>query len=243
MVHGAQSPVSGYLRLVVTHLVAGGHLGLRMRGCVVSEIVNPEAREFGWFVGDQVMKVNGYTVQTEPEFAQEVAKALDGYRMTSRPLVFDVFRSPSEGMMNGKGGPPGTKGGNMAFFPPGSKGGGLLPPGSKGGSYMGQDPQLERLAAENYQLRQDMIGQSMTMNGPPIGQSMMLSGPPMGKGGPPPSMRSMGVGASLPPGVMPPMSGSFPPTAQMTLPPSMGMMPPSYMGGPVPSSFAGAIRT
>merc|ERR1719506_3365333 len=112
MVHGTNSPVSGFLRIVVTHLVAGGHLGLQMRGCLVSEVVDPQAREFGWFVGDRVLKVNGYPVETEPDFAREVAKAMDGYRMAGRPLVFDIFREPHPGMMA-----PG-----MGSFPLGGKG-------------------------------------------------------------------------------------------------------------------------
>jgi len=99
MIHGSQTPAIGHIRLVVSHLFNGGHLGLRVHGCVVAEVVHPEAWGFGWFPGDIILKVNGYPVEAEPDFAREVAKAVDGYRTTGRPLVFDVFRQLQPGMM------------------------------------------------------------------------------------------------------------------------------------------------
>jgi len=268
MVHGANSPVSGCIRIAVTHLVAGGHLGLSMRGCLVGEVVAPEAREFGWFVGDRVLKVNGYPVESEPEFAREVGKAMDGYRMTGRPLVFDVFREPHQGMMS-----PG-KGGGMGSFPVGK--------GGKGGySFMGQapppygqppfgppmmDPQLQQLAEENFHLRQgienQMIGQSMILSGPSGLKGDSFKGgkgsfPTMGgKGGPmgPFDTRSGTPPASMSQMTIPPSNMTMAPQGMMLPPSSMGpasfqtMMPPtsmgfaSYPGGPVSGPQAQAKR-
>jgi hypothetical protein len=272
MVHGTHASVSGFIRIVVTHLVAGGHLGLQMRGCMVSEVVDPQAREFGWFVGDRILKVNGYPVDVEADFGREVTRAMDAYRMTGRPLVFDIVREPSPGMgpfpLCGKGAPPlpgkGGKG-TPPLSPRGGKGGyafkGKGPPYNAppyGSPPMDMhDPQLQRLAEENRHLRQslenDMIGQSMIMNGesfkggkgsfgsmgpfdtrvasPPRSMIMPSSGmiPPPGSG--PPSMRSVGVGASLPPGFVPPTSGMMPPASMGAGSfPTMDMRPPGSMG-------------
>lgn len=101
MVYGAQSPVSGHLRIVMDHLVDGGRLGLHMRGTKLADIIAPEAREFGWFVGDEVLKVNGYPVNSEADFAREVARATDAYHVTRRPVVFDIYRAPHPGAMMG----------------------------------------------------------------------------------------------------------------------------------------------
>lgn len=90
---GAHLPPEGRVwRLVVPKLLKGEQLGLEVHGVIVTKITDKKAKQYGWVVGDQILKINGRIVSNNLDFQERMEHAVAVLRDTERPIVFEVWR-------------------------------------------------------------------------------------------------------------------------------------------------------
>jgi len=94
LVTGIPFHLEGQTKVVVPYVAAGNRLGVTLQGTVVARIDDPRAEQFGWAVGDQVLKVNGFEVTSTYDFTEELRRAMGTNSTTGKPMVFDVYRPP-----------------------------------------------------------------------------------------------------------------------------------------------------
>mmetsp|Transcript_48527 Transcript_48527/g.112727 ORF Transcript_48527/g.112727 Transcript_48527/m.112727 type:complete len:161 (+) Transcript_48527:2-484(+) len=79
---------------VVMHgLLEGGRIGLTLsQQLIVTHLADPRAAQYGWGMGDRVLKVNGAHVRGEDDFLDALQQAIMGFKRCGQPLVFDIKR-------------------------------------------------------------------------------------------------------------------------------------------------------
>mmetsp|Transcript_22819 Transcript_22819/g.52187 ORF Transcript_22819/g.52187 Transcript_22819/m.52187 type:complete len:492 (+) Transcript_22819:76-1551(+) len=82
------------IRIQVPHLMPDGSLGIQVHGTTVTKIIHRHAKECGWLTGDQILRINGRVVANGTEFHEHADNAMEVHRITSRPIMFDVWRHP-----------------------------------------------------------------------------------------------------------------------------------------------------
>jgi len=127
---------AGHLRIVVPHPLEGSKLGLTVKQLVVATVADPRALEFGWALGDQILKVNGVPVSNTRELSAALTGALNAWKATGQAMVFDIWRPPATaagGETGGVGfmGPPLPPGQDLLHPPPTATG--AMPPGAWAG--------------------------------------------------------------------------------------------------------------
>mmetsp|Transcript_179526 Transcript_179526/g.436799 ORF Transcript_179526/g.436799 Transcript_179526/m.436799 type:complete len:449 (+) Transcript_179526:39-1385(+) len=96
---------AGHLRVIVPQPLDGAKLGLTVKHLVVATVTDPRALDFGWALGDQILKVNGVPVADTRALSTALAGALNAWRAVGQAMVFDVWRPPGSRMAGGPGGP------------------------------------------------------------------------------------------------------------------------------------------
>jgi len=136
----------GTLGIRVPFLLDGQDLGITVSDdLVVERVQDHRAFQFGWAVGDKLLKVNGVRVRTYAEYSSELQIALQAHSAKGTALGFSVRRS-------GGTAPEGGGGGELprltfASRPPGRQ-------GSSGGEEQG--PLLEGCKGESKKLEQSL---------------------------------------------------------------------------------------
>jgi len=82
----------GLRQVEMISLMADGSLGFIVKDMVIAEINDPQASACGWALGDRILCVNGVPISTMQELSRELDKAVQGFRSSSRPLIFDIWR-------------------------------------------------------------------------------------------------------------------------------------------------------
>mmetsp|Transcript_84685 Transcript_84685/g.263451 ORF Transcript_84685/g.263451 Transcript_84685/m.263451 type:complete len:283 (-) Transcript_84685:33-881(-) len=67
----------------------------QQRYLVIEAIPDLRALQFGFAVGDRVLRLNGTPMSSIPEFVREKSRAMAMYRADACPLIFDIWRRPS----------------------------------------------------------------------------------------------------------------------------------------------------
>mmetsp|Transcript_104113 Transcript_104113/g.324611 ORF Transcript_104113/g.324611 Transcript_104113/m.324611 type:complete len:552 (-) Transcript_104113:39-1694(-) len=239
----AHDQAAGHLRVVVPFPIEGSKLGLTVKQLVVAAVTDPRALDFGWALGDRILKVSGVPVANTRALSAALTGALSAWQATGQPIVFDIWRPPGTTAGGGPGGAPapagfptgllepqllqglGTPPGTMQYVPPnlGSLGGpGTMPaphfPGGLGGPHQPQGPG-------------GPPGSMRLPQGPGAAMAVPAGGCPTGPQGP---QQLQGLGT--PPGSMPappyPMGPSGPHGPPGPGGPPGSMHRPPYPGGP-----------
>mmetsp|Transcript_122633 Transcript_122633/g.318872 ORF Transcript_122633/g.318872 Transcript_122633/m.318872 type:complete len:380 (+) Transcript_122633:32-1171(+) len=86
-------PDAGHVRLTMPQLLVGSKLGLVVKHLVVVAITNARALQLGFQPGDRVLAVNDNPVGSTSEFFEEVSRAMADNQISSKPVVFDIWRN------------------------------------------------------------------------------------------------------------------------------------------------------
>jgi len=84
--------MEGHRQVEMLNLMADGSLGFIVKDMAIAEITDPQASACGWAFGDRILCVNGVPISTMQELSRELDKAVQGFRLSSRPLIFDIWR-------------------------------------------------------------------------------------------------------------------------------------------------------
>eukprot|EP00403_Amphidinium_massartii_P016286 CAMPEP_0178413396 /NCGR_PEP_ID=MMETSP0689_2-20121128/22506_1 /TAXON_ID=160604 /ORGANISM="Amphidinium massartii, Strain CS-259" /LENGTH=526 /DNA_ID=CAMNT_0020034667 /DNA_START=29 /DNA_END=1605 /DNA_ORIENTATION=+ len=103
------------IRIQVPYLMPDGSLGIEVHSTTVTRVLDRRAKESGWLTGDQILRINGRVVSNGTEYKEHADNAMEVHRITSRPILFDVWRHPQR-RPKGVAGPP-MPSQNQAFPP------------------------------------------------------------------------------------------------------------------------------
>jgi len=91
---GPPVPTPGHVvHISVRELFEGDRIGLSLTDDLsILAFANHSAAQFGWAVGDRVLRLNGTPVASKPEFLDELQKAINFLKTTGQSLAFEVLR-------------------------------------------------------------------------------------------------------------------------------------------------------
>jgi len=82
------------IRIQVPALMPDNTLGIEVHGTTVTKVLDRRARDCGWLTGDQILRINGRVVANGMEYKEHSENAMEVHRITSRPILFDIWRHP-----------------------------------------------------------------------------------------------------------------------------------------------------